>query len=193
VATVDDLPIPHRRSVYGEAKTSKHGSLKDHIIDIRESDVPYYIRCAIDHGIRVGLWYDIIPVEGGTTLRSSLWRVAPGHSFRAGFELRKKDDEHRPEPRVCAFDIETTKLPLKFPDPEFDRVMMISYMLDGQGYLIVNRCVIVEEAGALVLATHSFGFNINAGRSSLRILTTLNIRPSQSTPGLSLSGTKPMR
>ncbi len=191
-----DLPIPHRRSVYEEAKTSKHGSLKDHIIDIRESDVPYYIRCAIDHGIRVGLWYDIIPVEGGTALRSSLWRCPIGSLIFvpcAGFELRKKDDEHRPEPRVCAFDIETTKLPLKFPDPEFDRVMMISYMLDGQGYLIVNRCVIVGEAGALVLATHSFGFNVNAGRSSLRILTTSNILPSQSTPGLSLSGTKPMR
>ncbi len=74
----------------------------------------------------------------------------------AGFELRKKDDEHRPEPRVCAFDIETTKLPLKFPDPEFDRVMMISYMLDGQGYLIVNRCVIVGEAGALVFGNSLF-------------------------------------
>jgi DNA polymerase epsilon subunit 1 len=35
---------------------------------------------------------------------------------------------HRPdmlargEVRVCAFDIETTKLPLKFPDAEFDQV-----------------------------------------------------------------------
>jgi DNA polymerase epsilon subunit 1 len=43
---------------------------------------------------------------------------------------------------VCAFDIETTKLPLKFPDAEFDQVFMISYMLDGQGYLIINREVV---------------------------------------------------
>jgi DNA polymerase epsilon subunit 1 len=46
---------------------------------------------------------------------------------------------------VCAFDIETTKLPLKFPDPDFDRVMMISYMLDGQGYLIINREIVTED------------------------------------------------
>ena len=47
--------------------------------------------------------------------------------------------------RVCAFDIETTKLPLKFPDAEQDQVFMISYMLDGQGYLIINREVVSED------------------------------------------------
>ena len=31
-----------------------------------------------------------------------------------------------------AYDIETTKLPLKFPDSSFDVIMMISYMIDGQ-------------------------------------------------------------
>jgi len=31
-----------------------------------------------------------------------------------------------------AFDIETTKLPLKFPDASSDQIMMISYMIDGQ-------------------------------------------------------------
>jgi len=67
--------------------------------------------------------------------------------------LHKKEDEHRPEPRVCAFDIETTKLPLKFPDPEIDRVMMISYMFDGQGYLIINRY-------AKAIAVH-YGLTIN--------------------------------
>lgn len=45
----------------------------------------------------------------------------------------------RAEVHVCAFDIETTKLPLKFPDAEYDSIMMISYMVDGQGYLIINR------------------------------------------------------
>ena len=45
----------------------------------------------------------------------------------------------RAEVRICAFDIETTKLPLKFPDASYDMVMMISYMIDGDGYLIVNR------------------------------------------------------
>jgi DNA polymerase elongation subunit (family B) len=33
---------------------------------------------------------------------------------------------------VFAYDIETTKLPLKFPDVQTDQVMMISYMIDGQ-------------------------------------------------------------
>ena len=43
---------------------------------------------------------------------------------------------------VLAFDIETTKLPLKFPDAAVDQIMMISYMIDGQGYLITNREII---------------------------------------------------
>ena len=30
------------------------------------------------------------------------------------------------------YDIETTKLPLKFPDSSIDVIMMISYMIDGQ-------------------------------------------------------------
>ena len=38
----------------------------------------------------------------------------------------------RAEPRVCAWDIETTKLPLQFPNAEYDQVYMISYMLDKQ-------------------------------------------------------------
>lgn len=37
----------------------------------------------------------------------------------------------RPDPVVLAFDIETTKLPLKFPDVQIDKIMMISYMIDG--------------------------------------------------------------
>ena len=45
----------------------------------------------------------------------------------------------RAEVRVCAFDIEKTKLPLKFPNVEYDMIMMISHMVDGQGYLIINR------------------------------------------------------
>ena len=44
----------------------------------------------------------------------------------------------RAEVHVCAFDIEKTKLPLKFPDAEYDMIMMISHMVDGQGYLIIN-------------------------------------------------------
>lgn len=57
-----------------------------------------------------------------------------------GIILEKRADLlQRAEVHVCAFDIETTKLPLKFPDAEYDLVMMISYMLDGEGFLIINR------------------------------------------------------
>ena len=51
----------------------------------------------------------------------------------------------RADPVVLAFDIETTKLPLKFPDSVTDQVMMMSYMIDGQGFLITNREIISED------------------------------------------------
>lgn len=44
-----------------------------------------------------------------------------------------------------AYDIETTKLPLKFPDAAIDQIMMISYMIDGQGFLITNREIVSED------------------------------------------------
>ena len=46
---------------------------------------------------------------------------------------------------MLAFDIETTKLPLKFPDSVIDQIMMISYMIDGQGFLITNREIVSED------------------------------------------------
>ena len=117
------------------SKTSKNPL--DNITDIREYDIPYYVRAAIDTGkpvlengsvswnrrysnsrnsidIRVGLWYSVRAVTGSI-----------------GIELRP-DRVKRPDPVVLAFDIETTKLPLKFPDAQIDSVMMISYMIDGQ-------------------------------------------------------------
>lgn len=51
------------------------------------------------------------------------------------------------DPVVLAFDIETSKLPLKFPDAAIDQIMMISYMIDGQGFLITNREIISEDIG----------------------------------------------
>lgn len=51
----------------------------------------------------------------------------------------------RADPVVMAYDIETTKLPLKFPDATIDQIMMISYMIDGQGFLITNREIVSED------------------------------------------------
>jgi DNA polymerase epsilon subunit 1 len=97
----------------------------DNIVDIREYDVPYHIRVAIDNRINVGHWYRV-----------------KGHNLEAP-EINLLDDQpDRPEPVVLAFDIETTKLPLKFPDPTSDVVMMISYMIDGHGYLLTNREIV---------------------------------------------------
>lgn len=48
-----------------------------------------------------------------------------------------------------AYDIETTKLPLKFPDPSIDCVMMISYMIDAQVWLTFNMyCVSIVSRRA---------------------------------------------
>ncbi|XP_048467692.1 DNA polymerase epsilon catalytic subunit A [Rhincodon typus] len=59
--------------------------------------------------------------------------------------LGDAETEMGTDPVVLAFDIETTKLPLKFPDAENDQIMMISYMIDGQGYLITNREIVSED------------------------------------------------
>ncbi|KAG0248938.1 DNA polymerase epsilon catalytic subunit [Mortierella polycephala] len=99
----------------------------DHIVDIREYDIPYTIRVAIDKDIRIGLWYNV--------------RVTP-----TDVEIKRQFDRvARADPVVLAFDIETTKLPLKFPDAAIDSVMMISYMIDGQGFLITNREVVSQD------------------------------------------------
>ncbi|XP_010242612.1 PREDICTED: DNA polymerase epsilon catalytic subunit A-like [Nelumbo nucifera] len=99
----------------------------DCIIDLREYDVPYHVRFAIDNDVRCGQWYDVSISSTGVTLE------------------KRADLLQRAEVHVCAFDIETTKLPLKFPDAEYDLIMMISYMVDGQGYLIINRECVGED------------------------------------------------
>ncbi|KAH7671417.1 DNA-directed DNA polymerase protein [Dioscorea alata] len=111
-------------SIYSDKRVERPQDYLDCIIDLREYDVPYHVRFAIDMDVRCGQWYDVsVSIEG--------------------IELKKRADLlQRAEVHVCAFDIETTKLPLKFPDAEYDIIMMISYMIDGQGHLIINReCV----------------------------------------------------
>ncbi|KAL7272628.1 DNA polymerase epsilon catalytic subunit [Rhizina undulata] len=99
----------------------------DFIVDIREFDVPYHVRVAIDKDIRIGKWYTVEAKHGVVEVTC--------------IEDRLK----RAEPVVLAFDIETTKLPLKFPDAVIDQVMMISYMIEGQGFLITNREIVSED------------------------------------------------
>uniref|UniRef100_A0A3B4B4F5 DNA polymerase epsilon catalytic subunit n=1 Tax=Periophthalmus magnuspinnatus TaxID=409849 RepID=A0A3B4B4F5_9GOBI len=104
-------------SVDEEAMAKSISEQLDNIIDMREYDVPYHVRVSIDLKIHVAHWYNV------------RYR---GSSYPP--EIVRRDDlVERPDPVVLAFDIETTKLPLKFPDAETDQIMMISYMIDGQG------------------------------------------------------------
>ena len=77
--------------------------------------------------IRVGKWYWVEAKHGVTKLWLSEERSLPA------------------DPVVMAYDIETSKSPLKFPDAAVDQIMMISYMIDGQGFLITNREIISQD------------------------------------------------
>ncbi|TMW61838.1 hypothetical protein Poli38472_010901 [Pythium oligandrum] len=101
------------------------------LIELREYDVPYPMRVAIDLDIRVGAWYNV--------------GYDPTAPYSPSDITRLRDMVDKAEPVVCAFDIETTKAPLKFPDAQFDQIYMISYMVDRQGYLIVNREFVSED------------------------------------------------
>jgi DNA polymerase epsilon subunit 1 len=98
------------------------------ILDMREYDVPYLVRVCIDLGIRAGAWYT----------------VTPNH-HDCGVTLSDEDIETKADPNVLAFDIECTKAPLKFPDANVDSIFMISYMVNGQGYLIISRHVVGND------------------------------------------------
>ncbi|EDO19087.1 hypothetical protein Kpol_2000p54 [Vanderwaltozyma polyspora DSM 70294] len=101
----------------------KNVDAKQLIHDIREYDVPYHVRVSIDKDVRVGKWYKVTA---------------------AGF-IEYTEKVAFADPVVLAFDIETTKAPLKFPVSSVDQIMMISYMIDGEGYLITNREIISED------------------------------------------------
>ena len=98
------------------------------ILELREYDIPYYTRVCIDNEIRVSYWYELEIQE------KKIIRIT---------HIKEKLD--KPDLRIFAFDIETTKADLKFPDPQVDWIMMISYMVDGKGFLITNREIISDD------------------------------------------------
>jgi DNA polymerase epsilon subunit 1 len=109
----------------------EYGMMKDplkYIVDMREYDVPYLVRVCIDLGIRAGAWYTVTPNE-----------------LDCGVTLSEQDIETKADPSFLAFDIECTKAPLKFPDANVDSIFMISYMVEGQGYLIISRHVVSQD------------------------------------------------
>eukprot|EP00917_Polyrhabdina_sp_WS-2016_P020583 GHVP01044082.1.p1 GENE.GHVP01044082.1~~GHVP01044082.1.p1 ORF type:complete len:313 (+),score=49.75 GHVP01044082.1:60-998(+) len=106
------------------------------IEDIFESDVAYAQRGMIDCNILCGKWYDIFTDYTKTEDHPERNRVSCSDE-----EIQKK----KPPLRVLAYDIETSKEALKFPIADKDEVMLISYVIDGNGYLIVNRQWIAKE------------------------------------------------
>jgi DNA polymerase epsilon subunit 1 len=98
------------------------------LVDLREYDVPYLVRVCTDLDIRAGAWYTVTP-----------------HVTDGSVTLSEQDVETKASPSFLAFDIECTKAPLKFPDANVDSIFMISYMVDGQGYLILSRHVVSKD------------------------------------------------
>ena len=94
------------------------------LLDIREHDVPYLVRACIDLNLRAGCWYTLTPLPSG------------------GVVATDRATLPKANPVVLAFDIECTKAPLKFPDADHDTIFMISYMVDGMGYLLLSRHVV---------------------------------------------------
>jgi DNA polymerase epsilon subunit 1 len=47
-----------------KSKSSSSENILEFLVDIREHDVPYYIRCSIDLELRVGAWYSVEPETG---------------------------------------------------------------------------------------------------------------------------------
>ncbi|KAF7458255.1 DNA polymerase epsilon catalytic subunit [Cryptosporidium felis] len=98
------------------------------VSEMYEYDVQYETRVLIDNCISIGMWYE---------------------SLRWTHELLElkclEEDTSAPDLRCLAWDIETTKDPLKFPNVEKDQIMMISCMFEGQGYLITNREIVSQD------------------------------------------------
>ena len=124
---------------YALKSRKRRDEVLDSLIDMREYDVPYVTRVAIDLGIRAGCWYEV------SLIPSSASTLSPSASFIA-HQLRPLPHLLTPPLlKKLTFDIECTKSPLKFPSAEHDHVMMISLMVDDQGYLLTNREIISAD------------------------------------------------
>jgi DNA polymerase epsilon subunit 1 len=111
-----------------ETTTMDDPSSLSSLVDMREHDVPYVVRVCTDLNIRAGAWYTVTP-----------------NALDPGVVLSHQNVERKAEPSILAFDIECTKAPLKFPSADVDSIFMISYMVRGQGYLILSKHVVSSD------------------------------------------------
>ncbi|KAL7551487.1 hypothetical protein ACHAWF_014678 [Thalassiosira exigua] len=109
------------------ALTARKRDPLEAVEDMREHDVPHLVRACVDLDLRAGCWYTLTPSPIG------------------GVTLSDKANLPKANPTVLAFDIECTKAPLKFPDANVDSIFMISYMVDGRGYLLLSRHVVGRD------------------------------------------------
>lgn len=76
--------------------------------------MPFHSRVCIDIGLRAGKWFSV-EVEDKMVKNIEVF----------------SGQRAMPEMKILAYDIETSKDPLKFPDAEKDEIMMISLMYEG--------------------------------------------------------------
>lgn len=133
--------LKHLKEIVHEKSTNRHKNeiytdffqekqiyeVTNEIIQVHEFDIPSEIQFGNEYKIRCGLWYQVSYT--GKTYDVSIF----------------KDKIAYPDLRIFAFDIECTKQALKFPNAEFDEVMMISIMTEDFGELIVNRKIISQD------------------------------------------------
>ena len=93
----------------------------------READVLFHHRCAIDHNVRVGAWYQAEIIGGEIQNLSQIPNKAPPHL------------------KVLAFDIETVFEQTRDPNPNKDAISMISLFNGDNNVLLVNSQVIKTE------------------------------------------------
>lgn len=102
-------------------------NLEAGFFEVHEYDIPTAVQFATERDIHAGQWYKV--------------------TYNGDYTLEKVESVLPPEIRMLSFDIETTKDPLKFPDPEKDKVMMVSLMSTSGGWLVVNREIVSQDIG----------------------------------------------
>lgn len=146
------------------------------IFDMREYDVAPVNRLAIDRKVNVGYWYRVSPGgsvgESDNATSSALanhgadsdndvdldpdLNASHANDLFSAHLTKLPEIVERASPAVLAFDIECTKKPLKFPNASAgDEVMMISWMLDGKGYLGINRSAVSEDIDDFEFSPHA--------------------------------------
>lgn len=126
-----DQKIRESKRKYRPKTSNKDFNYEDIFLlveNLYEYDIQFSSRVCIDLNIRVNFWYHV--------------------KIRKNFVIKLTKEENlveKPDFTVLAFDIETTKEPLKFPDPDIDSIILISYVIDEETFLIVNRQICSKD------------------------------------------------